>query len=305
MQRRSYILFLFFTLLFLFYPGETEYFKLFAFNRELFARTNPKYKLKNNPVPFLKSQYYPQITAEGAYIVDLPTFTPIFAKNSRQRFIPASTTKIITALVASDLYNPDDILTVKRIITEGQVMELISGERLTAENLLYGTLVHSGNDAAFALADNFGPEKYINLMNLKAKQLDMSQSHFVDPAGLEEYNQYTTPFDLALAARALLENNELKKMVGTKDITIADVDYKYFHKLTNVNKLLGEVQGIGGLKTGFTENAKENLVSFYKSDGHQFIIVILKSEDRFEDTKQVISWINSNVDYFTTDSENR
>lgn len=179
-------------------------------------------------------------------------------------------------------------------------MELVIGERITAENLLYGILVHSGNDAAYALADNYGFEKFLDLMKLKADQLSMTNSHFVDPAGLDEFNQYTSPFDLAIAARTLLENSELKKMVATKQITIADVDFKYFHKLSNVNKLLGEVQGIGGLKTGFTENAKENLVSFYKSNGHQFIIVILRSEDRFEDTRQVISWINSNVDYFNT-----
>ncbi|OGK10492.1 hypothetical protein A2767_04440 [Candidatus Roizmanbacteria bacterium RIFCSPHIGHO2_01_FULL_35_10] len=301
MKFRFYLFFLFFTLLLLFYPGESEYFKLVAFNRNLFAKADQKTELKNNPVPFLKFQYYPQITAEGAYIVDLPSFTPVFEKNPHQQFIPASTAKIITALVASDLYDPDDVLTVKRIITEGQVMDLLIGERLTAENLLYGTLVHSGNDAAYTLADNFGLEKFLNLMKLKIEQLSMTDSHFVDPAGLEEYNQYTTPFDLALAARALLENNELKKMVATKDITIADVDYKYFHRLSNVNKLLGEVQGIGGLKTGFTENAKENLVSFYKSNGHQFIIVILKSEDRFTDTRQVINWINNNIDYINID----
>src|SRR3989338_5363065 len=301
MKLRSYLLFFFFTVLFLFYPGESEYTKIFAYNRELFAQINQPVKLKTDPVHYLRFQYYPQITAEGVYIADLPSFTPVFEKNAHQRFIPASTAKIITALVAADLYDPEDILTVKRIITEGQTMNLVIGERLTAENLLYGILVHSGNDAAFALADNFGLEKFLNLMNLKAERLSMTDSHFVDPAGLEEYNQYTTPFDLALAARALLENNELKKMVATKDITIADVDYKYFHRLSNVNKLLGEIQGVGGLKTGFTENAKENLVSFYKSNGHQFIIVILKSEDRFTDTRQVINWINNNIDNINID----
>ena len=299
MKLRFYLFFLFFTILFLFYPGESEYFKIFAYNRNLFTKLEQKTELKKNPLPYLRMEYYPQITAEGVYIVDLPSFTPIFAKNPHQRFIPASTAKIITALVASDLYDPDDILTVKRIITEGQIMDLVVGERLTAENLLYGILVHSGNDAAFALADNFGLEKFLGLMKLKAEQLHMVDSHFVDPAGLEEFNQYSTPFDLALAARALLENSELKKMVATKDITISDVDYKYFHRLANVNKLLGEIQGIGGLKTGFTENAKENLVSFYKTNGHQFIIVILKSEDRFEDTRQVVNWIKTNVDYYS------
>lgn len=297
MKLRFYLLLFFFTLLFLFYPGDSEYFKIFAYNRAHFAQTDQPIKLKTDPIPYLKFPYYPAITAEGTYIVDLPSFTPVFEKNSHQQFIPASTAKIITALVAADLYEPEDVLTVKRTIEEGQIMNLVIGERITAENLLYGILVHSANDAAYTLADNYDFEKFLELMKQKTLQLSMINSHFIDPAGLEEFNQYTTPFDLALAARALLENSELKKMVATKEITIADVDYRYFHKLANVNKLLGEVQGIGGLKTGFTENAKENLVSFYKSNGHQFIIVILKSEDRFEDTKQVISWINANIDY--------
>lgn len=299
MKLRFYLLFIFYSLLFLFYPGDSEYFKIFAYNRALFAQTDQPIKLKTDPIPYLKFPYYPEITAEGVYIVDLPSFTSVFDKNARRRFIPASTTKIITALVAVEIYKPDDVLTVQRTIDEGQIMELVVGEKITAENLLYGILVHSGNDAAYALADNYGFEKFLELMRQKAKQLSMTNSHFVDPAGLDEFNQYTSPFDLALAARALLKNNELKKMVATKEITIADVDYKYFHKLSNVNKLLGEVQGIGGLKTGFTEKAKENLISFYKTQDHQFIIVILKSEERFEDTKQVISWINSNVAYLS------
>ena len=75
------------------------------------------------------------------------------------------------------------------------------------------------------------------------------------------------------------------------------MDYRYFHKLTNVNKLLGEIQGLGGLKTGYTENAGENLVSFYKHNGHQYIIVVLKSLDRFQDTKNIVEWIVNNVNY--------
>ena len=80
-------------------------------------------------------------------------------------------------------------------------------------------------------------------------------------------------------------------------IQSAIIDFKYFHQLTNVNKLLGEIQGLGGLKTGYTENAGENLVSFYKKNGHQFVIVILKSLDRFNDTKNIITWIEANVGY--------
>ncbi len=297
MKLRFYLLFIFFTLFFLFYPGDSEYFNIFAYNRHLFAQNDVAVKLKDNPIPYIRYPYYPQISAEGVLILDLPSFTPIYEKNSGQRFIPASTTKILTAMVASDIYKPDDILTVKRTISEGQLMGLVVGEKITAENLLYGTLVHSGNDAAYTLADNFGFKQFVDLMNKKAKSLTMNNSHFVDPAGLNEFNQYVTPHDLSLAARALLNNPMLKKMVATKEITISDVDFKYFHTLSNVNKLLGEVQGIGGLKTGYTENAKENLVSFYKKNGHQLLIIILKSDDRFTDTREVINWVDSDVDY--------
>ena len=211
--------------------------------------------------------------------------------------LPASTTKILTALVTLDVFKIDDVVTVKRTLEDGQVMGLVPGERITVENLLYGILVHSGNDAAYALADGFGYNQFVELINKKARELKMNDSLFKNPAGLDDFNQHTTPFDLALAARALLNNNELKKIVATKEIIIADVDFKYFHKLSNVNKLLGEIQGIGGLKTGYTENAGENLVSFYKNNNHQFIIVILKSQDRFTDTKNIVQWLQENIDY--------
>ena len=218
----------------------------------------------------------PDITAQGAYIVDLPTFTPIFERNSHDRFLPASTTKIVTALVVNDIFSSDDVLTVKKATYEGQIMNLVLGEKITAENLLYGILVHSANDAAFTFAENKGYDTFIRLMNEKAKQIHMNGSSFENPAGLDNLNQYTTPFDLALAARELLNNKYLAKFVSTKEIVISDIDYVYFHKLTNVNKLLGEIHGIGGLKTGFTENAGESLVSFYKKTVTSLLLSYLK-----------------------------
>jgi len=298
MKTKFYLLFIFYSLLFLFYPGDYYYFHLFAYNRDLFNKKEIKTEVKINPVPYLKNPFYfPETSAEGVYVVDLPSFTPILERNKHIKFLPASTAKIITALVAFDIYKTDQVITVKKTISEGQLMELNIGEKITVENLLYGLLVHSGNDAAYVLADNHGFEKFIDLMNKKAKELKMMDSYFKNPAGLDENNQYTTPFDLALAARVLLENPYLAKIVSTKEITISDVDFKYFHKLTNVNKLLGEIAGLGGLKTGYTEEAGENLVSFYKKNGHQFIIVILKSQDRFYDTTNVINWIEENIDY--------
>lgn len=298
MKIRFYFFFAFFALFLLFYPGDSYYFHIFAFNRSVFEKKVEKKETKINPVPYLKNTFYfPETTAGGVYVVDLPSFTPILQRNKDQRFLPASTTKMITALVALDVYKPDTEITVKKVLTEGQTMGLIEGEKITVENLLYGILVHSGNDAAYALADSYGFDKFVDLMNKKAKSLHMENSHFENPAGLDNGNQYSSPFDLALAAREVLKNHYLAKIASTKEITISDVDFRYFHRLSNVNQLLGEIQGIGGLKTGYTEEAGENLVSFYKRNGHQFIIVIIKSLDRFQDTRNIVNWIEENVDY--------
>jgi D-alanyl-D-alanine carboxypeptidase len=299
MPFRFYFFILFFSFFFLFYPGDNPYLRIFAYNRESLRQEKKLPALKIQPIPIVIHPGQPDITAEGVYIVELESFTPLYGKNEHSQFFPASTTKILTSLVAEDLYKPNDIIVVKEASIEGQIMDLVPGERITAENLLYGMLVHSGNDAAYAFANYHGYDEYMRLMNVKAASLFMTDSYFRNPAGLDDPAQLTSPYDLALAARALMQDPFLRKMVATKEIIISDVDYKVFHTLTNVNKLLGEVQGLGGLKTGYTELAGENLVSFYRKDNHDYIIVLMKSEDRFKDTTTLVDWINSSVQYTT------
>lgn len=304
MKIRHVLLIFIFTLFFLFYPGSHHYIELFSFNRELFSAQSRNISHTVVSMPYvINPSISPSMTAEGVYGVELTSFTPIFEKNIHGHFFPASTVKIITALVAVDVYQLDEVLTVHRVITEGQKMGLVVGERITLENLLYGLLVHSGNDAAYVLADNYkgGYDAFISAMNKKARDINMSDSVFKNPAGLDDFGQYTSPYDLSLAGRALLKNNALAKIVSIKSITVSDVDFKYFHQLDNVNKLLGEIPGIGGLKTGYTEEAGENLITFYKKNGHTFLIVILKSSNRFEDTKQMVSWIENNIGYIDLD----
>ena len=138
MKLYFYFFFIFFTFLFLFYPGESEYIKLFAYNRRLFAQEKSVSHFIEARVPYVKTNTVPSLTAEGIYIVDLPSFTPVLEKNIHGRFLPASTAKMITALVSLDIYKPEDIITVKRVLEDGQVMGLIQGEKITVENLLYG-----------------------------------------------------------------------------------------------------------------------------------------------------------------------
>jgi len=300
MRYKFIIPFAVYSFFFLFYPGNSFYIKIFSFNRQIFAKEDKLIKYQLHPFPYVINKYrIPEISAEGAYVVDLKSFSPVFEKNSSLRFLPASITKIITALVSYDVYKLDGVLTVRRIINEGQTMEVVQGEKITVENLLYGLLVHSANDAAYVLADNYkdGADKFVKLMNEKAREIGMRNSLFKNPAGLDDFGQYITAYDLVLAGRELLKNKQLAKIVSTKTITVSDVDFKRFHQLQNVNKLLGEIPGIGGLKTGYTLDAGENLISFYKKDSRQFLIVILKSQDRFLDTKKMIDWLDSNVDY--------
>jgi D-alanyl-D-alanine carboxypeptidase (penicillin-binding protein 5/6) len=295
------IVFLCFSFLLLFYPG--NYWLTHVFSQRDLWREKPVTQFALHPIPEVnKNAPYPPISAEGVFVADLSSFTPIFERNSKQKYYPASTAKIMTALVVADVFKPTDVIMVTKQITKEdqpywQLMGLATGEKMTVENLLYGTLVYSANDAAVTLAKAYGYDAFIEKMNKKADELGMKHSHFTNPTGIDEYGQLTTPYDLALAGRALLRNSYLAKFVSTKEIIISDVDYKYFHKLDNVNKLLGEVVGIGGLKTGYTELAGENLVSFYKKNGNQYIIVVLKSLDRFEDTKSLTQWIDQYVDH--------
>lgn len=297
---RTYFFIFFFAVVFLFYPGNSFYTKLFSYEKDVFVPSESKtQEFEVQSIPFTANAPEPFLTADGVYVIDLETATPLYQKNPHKQLFPASTTKVITALTAMDYFDLDDVLVVKRVVDEGQSMDLVESERISFESLLYGILVHSGNDAAYTIADNYpqGYDAFIQAMNRKAQQLKMKDSQFENPAGLDSFKQYSTAFDLALAGRKLLENDRLSKIVSTKSITVSDVDFTIFHPLYNVNRLLGEIPGVAGLKTGKTELAGENLITLYKKGDKEFLIVLLKSEDRFTDTKTLVEWLAQNVQY--------
>lgn len=247
------------------------------------------------PFPINTSGYYPgsEVTAQGVVVVDVDSGAPMFKRNEEVSMSPASTTKILTALVALDHYGLDDVVTVQTAANNGAVMGLVPGERITVENLLYGTLIHSGNDAAWSLAEHFpgGVEKFVEAMNVKAADIHLTQSHFTNPVGYDDPNHKMTPTDLSRLAAYALTNKTIAKIVAIPQITISDVTHTYFHSLVNVNQLLGKIPGVGGIKTGWTEEAGENLVTLIERNGHRVIIVVLKSTNRFVDTTMLIDWI--------------
>lgn len=247
------------------------------------------------PFPVNVGGFYPggEITASAIVIVDVDSSVVMFERNANLLLSPASTTKIMTALVALDTYDLGDVLTIKNLLNDGQTMKLFVGEKMTVENLLFGTLVASGNDAAYALADNYpgGVDAFVAAMNEKARNLKLTQTHFTNPMGFDDAGHKMAAADLANLARVALANPVIAKMVAIPQITISDISHTYYHPLTNINELLGKIPGVGGIKTGWTEEAGENLVTLVDRNGHKVILVVLHSDDRFVETTALIDWI--------------
>ena len=253
-----------------------------------------------SPLPVLSaSASFPFLSAQAVLAVDLTSGVTLYEKNPDTPYLPASTTKIITALVAMDTYPADEILEVGNIKVEGQKMGLMMGEKITFADLLDGLLIYSANDAAEVLAFNYpgGYDGFIVAMNEKAKQFNLERSYFVNPTGLDKAGQLATARDLIRIAEIAMQNSEFAKIVGTKEKVVKSVDGTITHRLTNINKLIGEVPGVLGVKTGWTENARENLVTLVERDSRRVMIAIMGSQDRFGETKELINWLFANYSW--------
>lgn len=282
---------------FLFYPGQSIYTQLHS-SDSLSLKSLPFQPPAPAPYPTNFTGIYPgsEITAEAIVAEDVNSGVVFYKRNENEQLPPASTTKIMTALVALDQYNLDDILTVKSASSDGSLIGLFPGEQMTAENLLYATLIQSGNDAATALAENYpgGMTKFVEAMNAKSKDLHLTGTNFTNPVGFDDPNHKMTALDLDKLAKVALNNETIAKMVAIPEITISDVSHTYFYPLRNVNQLLGKIPGVGGIKTGWTEEAGQNLVTLVERNGHKVIIIVLHSQDRFGETAQLIDWVFNN-----------
>lgn len=246
---------------------------------------------------------FPLLSAQAVYVLDMDSGVSLFEKNPDTQYLPASTTKIVTALVAMDYYPMDMIITVGKVNVEGQKMHLVEGEQMTVRDLLYGLLVYSANDAAEVLAANYpgGREVFINAMNLKAKEMNLEHTEFSNPVGLDGVGHLTTAKDLTRAAVYAMRNPDFAKFVSTKSKTVKSVDGRIVHRLTNINELLGSVDGVLGVKTGWTQNARENLVTYIDRNNTPLMITLLGSQDRFGETKELIDWLYSNYKWVKVD----
>ena len=221
------------------------------------------------------------VSAEKALVLDGSTGRVLYEKQSDSRSLIASTTKIMTALVVCEQCNVLDRLRVPKeaVGIEGSSMYLTEGEILTVQELLYGLMLRSGNDAAAALAIYCGGtiEGFAELMNDKARSLGLKDTHFVNPHGLDAPDHYSTARDLAALAAYAMKNPIFAKTVSTKDIRIGD------RSLRNHNKLLWRVSGANGVKTGYTKAAGRILVSGAMRQGRQLICVTINAPDDWND----------------------
>jgi len=253
-------------------------------------------KLYPYPVKIGNSTSPPQILARSAVVIDTKTGITLFEKEPDILHLPASTTKLMTALVSLERCSPETVIQVTALNGEGTLMGLAEGDIITVQNLLYGLLVASGNDAAYVLANNCSDSysHFISSMNQKAKELKMLNTRFENPAGFDDNLQRSTARDLAKLAKVAVANPLISKIVQTKSIVLTDVTGAKTYYLENINKLLGEVEGLEGVKTGQTEGSLEILVTKTTRDGNSLIVAVLGSNDRFGESKKLIEWAFEN-----------
>lgn len=232
-------------------------------------------------------------SSKALSILDSDQNIMLLSKNENLRFSPASTAKIMSLLVALDYYSKETVFTadLPAVTREGSKMGLFLGEKISFIDLLYGVMLPSGNDAVYLLAENYpgGVDGFVQKMNEMALDLNLSNTHFVDPAGYEDDN-YTTAYDLSRLASYAIKNSVFAQIVRTPKITIYNTEKTIPHTLTNLNELLA-IPNVTGVKTGFTNEAEGVLVTSFSYNDHTYIIVVLRSQDRFQDTTELIAGI--------------
>ena len=233
----------------------------------------------------------PKILSRHCIVMDRKTGTVLYEKDAYTKTAMASTTKILTAIVALENSSLQDEVTIskKAAGTGGSTLGITSNTKMTMESLLYGLLLRSGNDCAVAIAEYIGQnlDRFADLMNKKAEEIGLVNSHFVTPHGLDSDEHYTTAYDMAILTQYALQNEIFAQIVNTKQINIMAGNYS--RHLNNTHELLGNVSGVYGVKTGFTGNAGRCLVTAVKRDNLDIIIVVLGADTkkiRTEDTQK-------------------
>ncbi len=232
-------------------------------------------------------QELPEISAKAAVLVDASSMRVIFSRNEHERLPMASTTKIMSAMLALEAPDLDEAFVVDStaIQVEGSSMGLTEGDIVTMRALAYGMLLPSGNDAANAAAVKLGGDRetFVKRMNERAKQLGLSDTHYENPSGLDAKEHYSSAYDLALLTSYAFKNPEFLNICKQSSAKVNFGNPPYTRWLTNHNRLLQEYEGCIGVKTGFTDDARRCLVSAAERNGVRLICVTLNDPDDWRD----------------------
>lgn len=258
---------------------------------------------KISKLPNKKDNYYEpkHIWADSFILLDKNSAKVLASKNEHNIVPIASTTKLMTAIIVMENYDLDDIVTIskKSAYQTPFVIGLMPEEKITIRDLLYGLLIRSGNDAAYALAEHMGFDNFINKMNEKATYLGLKNTNLKDPAGLDDDGK-SSAYDLAIISSYALKYDLIKEIINTPEKTIYSIDGTYKHHVKNSNRLILSDELLYykpaiGMKTGYTPDAGHCLVSASEIDGHTLVGVVLNTyEDTAEasakESKKLLEW---------------
>ncbi len=251
----------------------------------------------NSTVLGINTVYLQKSIKAGSFFIGDLNNNVLTFKDKDKPMYPASTTKLMTALVALDFFDKYSVLTVpQQAICEGHKVGLVPGEKLFFIDLLKAMLISSGNDAAITIAYSFpgGIDAFVAKMNDYAKKYGLNNTHFTNPVGFDEPFHQTTAYDLYKLSLVFLKNDLLKMIVNTRSTYISDVENRFTHELVNTNKLLFFDSFVKGVKTGTSPLAKQVLITYIEKNTVKYVIVIMGSENRFDETLNLIKYINTN-----------
>jgi D-alanyl-D-alanine carboxypeptidase (penicillin-binding protein 5/6) len=236
----------------------------------------------------------PELTAKSAILIEASTGKILYERRSQERRPPASTTKMMTLITALEHGKLDDIVTASEVAsqTEGSTLWLAPGEQLKMQDLLYGVMLVSGNDATVAVAEHISGSvgKFADLMTAKAKAIGAVDTHFTNSSGLPDPQHYSTARDLAFIAAYGYKNPLFAEIISTPSRTMPWAGKDHEREIFNENKLLWQYEGANGVKTGYTDEAGPCLVSAAKRNGIQLIAVVLDSDYMWTDSIALLDY---------------
>lgn len=241
----------------------------------------------------------PETSAQSAIVIELKTGRVLYEKNANQKAYPASTTKIMTALLAVESGDLDRKVRISKNASgiEGSSIYLTVGEKVSLRDLLYGLMLRSGNDAAIAISEFIegSTNRFVEKMNERAREIGAVNTNFVNPNGLFNENHFTSAYDMALIAREAMLNPEFKTIVRAKS-WVADREEGKYRQFYNKNKVVFEYKGGTGIKIGFTQASGRTLVASSERNGMELICVVMNAPNWFNDSYKLMDYVYGNYE---------